>query len=306
MKIEYKILWFEDQFEDITATVEAVENLLDDFGFKADIEKVEVVTPGVVSELSEKLSGYNPYDLILFDYQLGKDGRADGMDVAISLRQHLYSDMIFYSASPRSELRKLLYDQNVEGVFTAGRYTFSEDVDPIIEDQIKRISDVNMMRGIVMDEVSRFDRLLRELCLKYLEKDEKYRDLGEIKLRRRFEKQAKKLLKKSTTIDCPIEQYSNVQKTNFDLVRRGLSDFLKLDGEKELSSALSEEGMLNELQNLRNRLAHIEGNLDTAGVMTLVDNESESFDFGRFIQIRKNLREASALINEKLNMVGVV
>ena len=108
MKIEYNILWFEDQFEEISATVDAVTNLLGDFGFEAKIEKIEVVTPDVVEALSLRLSGYNPYDLILFDYQLGGVERSDGVDVAKSLRKNLYSDMIFYSASPRSQLRDLL------------------------------------------------------------------------------------------------------------------------------------------------------------------------------------------------------
>lgn len=296
MKIRYKILWFEDQFDEISATVEAVEDMLGDFGFSADIERVEVVTHEEVTRIASNLSGYNPYDLILFDYQLGGSGYSNGVDIANSLRQELFSDMIFYSATPRAELRKLLYDQNIEGVFTAGRFSFSEDVEPIIEDQIKRISDVNMMRGIVMDEVSRFDRLLRELCVKYLEEHDELREDAKLSLARRFKKQGKTLEKRAESKKCPTAQYVNVRLTTFDLVKRGLMECLERKGETELQQSLGENGLLHRLQKLRNRLAHVEGRLDESGVMTLLDDETESFDFEKFIQIRKDLRIANETI----------
>jgi len=294
MKIEYKILWFEDQFDDISATIEAVEEFLKEHGFKAVIKKEEVVTSERVVELALQLSGYNPHDLILFDYDLGGDGRSNGMEIAKVLRKHLYSDMVFYSGKSRSELRKLLYDNDIEGVFTAGRRSFPEDVEPIIEDQIKRISDVNMMRGIVMDEVSRFDRLLRELCVKLLESA----DLNTARnsLCKRMKRNGESMLKKSEKIECPIEGYRDVR-TPFDLVKRGLLDLLS---DSELRTALAESGLLHRLQNLRNRLAHIEGSLDNRGVMTLVDNEKEQFDFARFVEIRKDLQEAGELIQNEL------
>lgn len=300
MKIEYKILWFEDQFDQMSATHESLRDLLDEHGFDLKVDLKDVVTLELVNQISNALKNYNPYDLILFDYGLG-EGAANGVDIAKRLRTHLYSDMIFYSAKSRSDLRDLLYSNNIDGVFTAGRRSFPEDVEPIISDQIKRICDVNMMRGIVMDEVSRFDRQLRQLSVDIHNLERVDNAVALKKLSKRFKNKEKEFAKLAAKVDCPIDAYSSEKLTSFEFVKSGLVDVLDLVEGSSLKDALDEKGVIRELQQLRNRLAHVEADFDGEGKMLLKDGKCNGFDFERFVAIRTDLRKASAVITETMN-----
>lgn len=297
MKLDYKILWFEDQFEEIPSTLEGVEDLLDSLGFGLDIQREEKVTTDRVTEVSKQLKKYNPFDIIFFDFDLGKSN-PNGVEIAKEIRKQIYTDMVFYSGQAPGDIRKLLFDAGVDGVFVAGRPTLVDDVEPIIEDQIRRICDVNSMRGIVMDEVSRLDRRLRKLGSQLL----KNGDNSETALKnfkRRVENSASDSVKKANRFTCPIAAFSDIS-TNLDIVKRGVVDLLSSSGHEELRTALQDSGAIHSLQILRNRLAHVEGELDEDGVMTLVDNIDDKFDFEKFSEIRIQLREAHNLINRFL------
>jgi hypothetical protein len=174
MKLEYKILWIDDLFntsgsDSVEAYVEAVEDLLERHGFLVDIRKERGFSVDDITNLSKKLVLHNPYDFIIFDYDLGKASE-NGSDIAKQLRQKIYTDMIFYSATPIPKLRKLLYKNTVDGVFVVSKDSFEDNVKPIIEDHIKRMSDINNMRGLLLDEMSQCDAIIRDVLNKKFEK----------------------------------------------------------------------------------------------------------------------------------------
>jgi hypothetical protein len=64
------------------------------------------ITDGDVDHIADRIARYNKYDMIVFDYDLGK--MADGSDIAKKLRARVYTDMVFYSGNSAADLRKVL------------------------------------------------------------------------------------------------------------------------------------------------------------------------------------------------------
>jgi hypothetical protein len=174
MKINYKVLWIEDHFDSVQFAIDGIEDRLAGYGFSFEVDEISALSPNDLDKLSDKLAQYNPYDMIIFDYDLGVE-QEKGNEIARNLRKSIFTDMIFYSGNAPGKLRQVLFDSEVEGVFTVSRPDFVDEAWPIIEDQIKRICDINTMRGVILDEMSKVDLKMRELYAKKYEKlsDEK-------------------------------------------------------------------------------------------------------------------------------------
>ncbi len=149
MKLEYKVLWFEDQFEYVDDAISSIEQFVREKGFLPEIERRTGITGDEIDELAEKLDGYNPYDLIIFDYDLG-GASEDGLHIAGKLRNTIFTDMIFYSGKVSGELRKLLYENRVAGVVVVHRDTFYDDIETLIAETIQERTDINNSNRFVM------------------------------------------------------------------------------------------------------------------------------------------------------------
>lgn len=288
MKIDYEILWFEDQPDKLEHDLEAIRSYLWESGFTMKVEMRETLTSAEVDEIVDKISKYNKYDMIIFDYDLGNSPK--GSEIARRLRAEVYTDMIFYSGKEPESLRKILFDTKVDGVFIVDRRDLAEQIEPILEDHIKKACDVNGIRGIVMDETSRFDRLLREKCKKVLtDADAEQLERVRKDLVRRITDSAASRQKNAEKITCPISALSDFQVSDFNLVRHRLAKLMVEVA--EVASLLSDQGALKGMQDLRNRLAHLECIYSEDGWMTLSDDAKDRFDFERFREIRKTLRD---------------
>lgn len=288
MKINYEILWFEDQPGALEHDLESISQYLESSGYLMNVDMWDHVTTAEVDTISERISRYNKYDMIVFDYDLGVG--SDGSEIARKLRAQVYTDMVFYSGKANEDLRKILYEKRVDGVFVVDRANFADEFEMILEDHIRKACDVNGIRGIVMDETSRFDRVLRSKCAKFLkDADTEKRETVRLDVIRRIVKSSESRIKKAERIACPIEALSDFQVSDFNLVRHRLAELLK---EVDIASELlSDGGQLSVMQVLRNRLAHLESIYSEDGWMSLADNPDDRFDFARFREIRKTLRE---------------
>ncbi len=295
MKINYEILWFEDQPDKLEHDLEAIRSYLWDSGFIMQVEMRKSLSSAEVDEIVERISKYNKYDMIIFDYDLGDSPK--GSEIARRLRAEVYTDMIFYSGKEPEGLRKILFDLQVDGVFIVDRRDLADQMEPILEDHIKRACDVNGIRGIVMDETSRFDRVLRSKCAKLLaDANPEKRETVRQDVIRRIVESNKSRIRKAERIACPIEALSDFQVSDFNLVRHRLAELLK---EVEITSELlSDGGQLSVMQGLRNRLAHLESIYSEDGWMSLEDNPDDRFNFERLREIRKTLREIGIALDE--------
>ncbi len=166
MQLDYKILWFDDQHQAITPFVQRVQNMIARLGFEPKVD-LRIITADVVEPLAN-LPNQAEIDLVLMDWKLG--GLHDGADLARKLRVTFRdTDFIFYSSESPATLRRLIFEKNIDGVFCVSREHLSDRVNGIIQGQLRRVLDLNHMRGLVMAATSDLDLGMID-CLELVQK----------------------------------------------------------------------------------------------------------------------------------------
>jgi hypothetical protein len=154
MRLSFSILWFddnEDYFDSLD--IESLEKEILSWGFSPKIELV--TTP----EAFKSRSPFETYDLIIVDRKL--EGYKDGADFIADIRDNaVYTEVIFYTAGNTSDLWNDIYNQELEGVFVSSRSGIVSKITRVGRQSIRKVLDLENMRGIVMAEVGELDHLL--------------------------------------------------------------------------------------------------------------------------------------------------
>ena len=285
MKIKYKVLWIDDNLNEIQDLKENFKNKLKNLGFMLDVEEKSSLNSKELSILKTQMENYNPYDIIIFDYDLGSSGTGDS--IAQELRTSIYTDMIFYSGTKGSELREILYNKEIEGVYTVDRSDFVNDAWPIIEDQIKRICDINNMRGVLLDEMSKIDLLMRE---KY---QVEFNKLDQPTQNKQLKKYKENLADRKNSLDKEVTECTNNSfssdimkpiKVEFNIIRNRLKSIIN-------DEVYCESGELKKKQDLRNKFAHNMAEFNESDGTVKLNGYNDTYGFNEFTQIRKELIE---------------
>lgn len=171
MKIDYKILWLDDQiknFED-DELIDALKTYLVEAGFRP-----------VIDTVNNSASFFNmlnvSYDLILTDFHM-KDMQGD--KVVEKIRSSEYSiltEILFYTA--RADLSGADKISRVSFLVTskkAGRShqdVVLEETKKLIDITIKKFQHIVAMRGMIMHETSSLDTKMKDILDRFL-RDEK-------------------------------------------------------------------------------------------------------------------------------------
>lgn len=165
MHLEYRILWFEDQVENIRPYQSNISNAISRLGFNPKIETREVIA-GAKDPLVD-LPSSRDIDLVIMDFKLG--GGYDGASLAKRLKvTYRDTDMVFYSSESPKDLRRLIFEQDIDGVFCFHRTTLSDRTIGLVQSQLRKMLDLNHMRGIVMAATSDLDQAMIE-CLERIQ-----------------------------------------------------------------------------------------------------------------------------------------
>jgi len=291
MKLKYKILWFDDQPGQISSLVRSVEKHVAKLGFSPEVEIRSVISHEEVDELADTLDGYNPYDIIVFDYDLGRNS-ANGIDIAQALRSKIYTDLIFYSGSGIASLREKLFRNEVDGVFLVGRDDFLDDIEPIIDDHIKKMSDINNIRGVMMSEVSDMDLDLRDYLHKILDdldatKSEELLRSFKVKYARDSGKRLGSIQSKESFQEMLQDPHS----FTLEHIRLLLKSIFKDDSKVNF---FDNNQTLHNAQMERNKLAHNRDEYTKDGklILHLHKGEIKEYDFDEFRRVRHDLLAA--------------
>lgn len=165
MRLDFRLLVIDDQPSEIEEAIEMLRMELEDKGFRLEVEIAKDISAKGIDEYC-KSEGRN-IDLAIVDYKLG-EGDFDGALAASTVRRRLkYTDIIFYSTSPRDELAARMAEHHVDGVFIASRADDLDDVLRGVADTIVgKAVDLNHMRGIAMAEAAEMDLLMEEILAK--------------------------------------------------------------------------------------------------------------------------------------------
>lgn len=162
MRLDFNVLWVDDQPNYLEAQIVAIKARMADEGFC--FSPTQCKTIGEVEALIAGDVFQDEVDLIMVDWDLGNDVK--GQDVIERIRQVIrYKDVIFYSSlTPAAELRQLAFNQKLEGVYCASKGELVDEVLGVFEALVKKVLDLDHTRGIVMGATSDIDHLVNT-CL---------------------------------------------------------------------------------------------------------------------------------------------
>lgn len=158
MRLEFNVLWVEDQPERVQAQRERIERVIRKEGFKLDV----VFAPSV-NEAQNYLSNdiYGDHiDLVVMDFNL--EGDKTGAEGLVEVREAFpYKDIVFYSANAE-QLLDMVKERNLQGIFCATRDDLPQTVEGVFETLVKKVIDIDHSRGIVMGATSDIDFYVSE------------------------------------------------------------------------------------------------------------------------------------------------
>lgn len=260
MNLHFKILWLDDQPDSQRGIADNLRNRLARKGFDLQVKFVPEINgdPNVrIRELVREAD----WDLVMVDWDQGRD-KLDGAKLAKRVRiEARYTEIIFYSSESPARLRQLVFEEGVDGVYCAQRGEPLRQASwGVIETMIRKVLDLNHMRGLVMAAVADLDRdvddCLRKLHAK-LEPERRERLVQDI------------VSRIQQVAQDNVQQMERLVGAEFDKVleHRGFSTNLKgailLGALKEFSEELAAELIMErfaqyeaQVVHPRNRMAH--------------------------------------------------
>ncbi|MDR0605471.1 MAG: hypothetical protein LBG80_14325 [Bacteroidales bacterium] len=166
MKVNYKILWLDDEINAFIDDefVEKIQLHLDGKGFAPDIQPVSKV-----SDFFGKLD--DSFDFILTDYNMSEK---NGAQVIADIREKsIFTEILFYTAKAEwEEIGKLDRISFLQTNKVPGGTHHEKVVDKainIIDLTIKKFQHIIAMRGMIMHEVSTLDAQMLDIVSKYID-----------------------------------------------------------------------------------------------------------------------------------------
>lgn len=294
MKLTYDILWFEDQFDALRPSINRLSRFITSKGLTPNIEERTSITLDEIYQLGERLEKHNPYDIIIFDFEM-RSGTPNGVEIAQALRANIYTDMVFYSGKKPDEIDKIVFDNRIQGVFVIHKTDFFNNISPLVEDHIKRISSLNGARGMLMSEWSEIELDLRGLLInKVRGLDEAARLSEEKSIIRRLVRQTSDRLKKLQGDPDIYDVISDSMRCDFSIIRRSLDSLHKEE------QFFGEDSQVQKMQGERNLLAHNKQSLNEDGSLRLTNpkGESRDYDIAEFERLRKSLIDLKRKVDQ--------
>jgi hypothetical protein len=156
MRLDFNVLWVEDQPAAVQSQRERISVLIRKEGFKLQTVFAESLDKAKTF-LSSGIYG-DHIDLILMDYDLGNGPKGD--DGLVEVRHKFqYKDIVFYSAHTSQLLEKVV-NKHLQGIFCSSRDDLPDTVFGVFEALVKKVLDIDHVRGIVMGASSDIDHMV--------------------------------------------------------------------------------------------------------------------------------------------------
>ena len=300
MKIDYRILWIEDDLSWYETTLELFKGILDDEGFVLQSDK-----KSNIEEIKEMLrnDGLQNFDMVLIDFTLKNSDTGDEI-IRIIREQEIYTDILFYSTD-REKIADSIRKQNLEGVFTADRQTIEEKFKKVFRITVKKVLEINTMRGLIIGETSNLDIEIENIIMQIIET----RKIQENELKQLVESKVFALLKKRyeefwSNYECFSSYFDKIEAIKKWEILRDLLKPLK-EEQKEIATFLAENKTYqDEVIEIRNTFAHVKSE-EKDGKTILVGKNGITYDEEKCTEIRKNLITHKKSINVLKSYFGI-
>lgn len=161
MRLEFTVLWFENQISEVRPAIQGLRDHLADAGFHLRV--VEEADGSNIDARAREQELFHEVDLIVVDLDLG-EAAEDGDEIAERIRRRFrFTDIVFYSGVAPSELRDRIQSRNVDGVYCMARNELRANLIDLVDDLIRRMSRLESMRGLAVATAGRADLRMRAL-----------------------------------------------------------------------------------------------------------------------------------------------
>lgn len=304
MTLDYKILWFEDIVTSFNAKKRLVKRVVEDLGF-VFAEPRNEIDDANLDEID-----FQSYDLIIAD--LGLANGTKGSTILETIREKgVYTEVVFYSSQGEAYVRNELTNFQIDGAYCADRENddFIDKVGKVIFTTIKKVQDLNNIRGLIMAETSDIDKKMLKIIQLIITKnafglrdtltDNIFTNVGsKVKGKKNSydayfnKKNVNSVMKDSVMFDA-FEKLKSVQFI-FDSIDHLITNQYKNDGFKVSYS---------EITRRRNLLGHETQNLN-GGIITIGTGDA-AFEFNDdfCVDMRKKVRKHGDDLDEFLKVV---
>ncbi len=203
MRLDFNVLWVDDQPESVAAQISSIKLKMESEGFEFNPRQCTTIAE-METAISEDVFT-DEVDLILVDWDLGNNEH--GEDAIERIRQVVqYKDVVFYSGQATVvELRQKAFERQLEGVYCASRQELVDEVIGVFESLIKKVLDIDHTRGIVMGATSDIDHMINTcLSVAHSKLDDNGREQFILKVMERVNGQIENIIDqgKKLTDDC--------------------------------------------------------------------------------------------------------
>ena len=162
MKLDYYVLWIEDDDSWYETTSALFSDNIDEAGFHPILERKKSIDE-VIGEFAQ--NGLKKYDILLIDFNLKNSENGDAI-IDFLRKEEIYTDIIFYS-SDKHLIIEAVKEHLFEGVYHSDRKDIEDKFIKVFKTTIKKIEEINSMRGLIVGETSDLDSIIEE-CLQKL------------------------------------------------------------------------------------------------------------------------------------------
>ncbi|MDI1291724.1 MAG: hypothetical protein PSV18_03155 [Methylobacter sp.] len=305
MRLDFNVLWVEDQKDRVMAQCEQIDLLIRKEGFRLQVEFASSI-----EQANRFLSDNSIYgdhiDLVLMDYDLGAGGKGD--DGLVEVRNKFpYKDIVFYS-SQTDALLEMVSNKRVQGVFCSPRDDLPDTVVGLFEALVKKVLDIDHSRGIVMGATSDIDHYVNDCLTTSFDNSDETLQKGTLNVVARHVKEKTKSFQKELErvnavkhVSELLQEFHNVYTSNDRL--RLLKNMLK-DDESHQDSVQAITNYLDNTVPKRNQLAHVRVKIEGFS-RKLFDKNNKELTSEQMKSLRQELlkhQEHFEKLSEKLSL----
>ena len=235
MRSDINILWIEDSPKWQKQAEKLFRLKIEDYGLLTYINYISEGIPSLYDQIKTEAEGYKVYDIIFVDYNISGDEteneesqKITGDKLIEEFRKYdIDADILFYSQNLREstdikkdEKKQLILNSSAafDGIYLANRKDFQEHALKLYKKNIRKLTSVLNIRGLLMDKTSENDYVMKSYLL---EKFDKLEDSVKKELSKKIEAmintQMKKVKKETDGVEQLLKTESYKYKNLHDL-----------------------------------------------------------------------------------------
>jgi CheY-like chemotaxis protein len=261
MRLDFNVLWIDDQPSGVIGAIENLRFHVAEEGFMLRVKQVTNVEEAL--DLVRDHVLIDQIDLVLVDFDLGVGDGSGGETVLAAMKTAMpYKEVVFYSAVATADLRRHAFEEGVEGVYCANRMSLADTVKGVFDALVKKVLDIDHCRGIILGATSDIDYLVNDILRAIdakLDDEQRAESIAQglkmIDSNLDRSRKTRDKLAEAATMDAMLEQHQLFTSANRLQLLRVILKGLYEDEQPELGEMLKE--YVNRIPQVRNMFGHV-------------------------------------------------